>query len=99
MYISSSKDTHITSLKMLQKTQAQSWLMVPSRPPGVLVQGVLAMNLNTKLINSKDCEDPKHPHKFVVTCGKKGVPFEIVADSQQEKHYWMQAVSKVGLHQ
>ena len=71
----------------------------PLSPPGVLVQGVLAMNLNTKLIDSKDCEDPKHPHKFVVTCGKKGVPFEIVADSQQEKHYWMQAVSKVGPHQ
>ena len=53
------------------------------------------MNLNTKLIDSRDSDDPKHPNKFVVTCGKKGVAFEITADSQQEKHSWMQAVSKV----
>ena len=53
------------------------------------------MNLNTKLIDIKDSEDPKHPNKFIVTCGKKGVAFEIVADSKQEKHSWMQAVTKV----
>ena len=38
-----------------------------------------------------------HKHRFVVTCGVSGTPYEISAESNRERNEWMLEIKKVSV--
>ena len=47
----------------------------------------------------KEVEDSKdkssHRHRFVVTCGESGTPYEMSAETNRERNEWMLEIRKV----
>ena len=44
----------------------------------------------------RELEDKgSHKHRFLVTCGVTGIPYEISAESNRERNEWMLEIKKV----
>jgi hypothetical protein len=56
--------------------------------------GELMLNQNTKLINVRNADSPKHPRMFQITCGVSGREFLICAESERSKQSWILALQK-----
>lgn len=58
------------------------------------LQGKIVLNTCTQ-VKELDDKDKTHKHRFLVTCGDSGIPYEMCAETNRERNEWILEIRKV----